>query len=130
MTAENRSAAKPASVASPLITSTFDSAMRLRSGSVKPQSISAAVSRATRWRIMSVVMPGPGPISKTSSPSSPAASIHGKRSVSSIYAHSRLERKWKWKWKWKWDSFMEAFCILRLVESTQGRRRTGVIAVF
>ena len=40
--------------------------------------------------------PGPGPISSTWSPSSPAASTQGMSSSSSIWAHWGLARNWRW----------------------------------
>ena len=56
--------------ASPVTTSTRSLERRARSDSASRASTSMAVSRGTRERSTSVVRPGPGPISSTSSPSS------------------------------------------------------------
>ncbi len=93
---ENESSGNSASTASATMTSTLVPSNRSRRGSPRDGSISTAVILFTRRRSKSVVRPGPGPISSTWSPRSPAASTQGMSSSSSIWAHWALARNWRW----------------------------------
>src|SRR4051794_33421496 len=108
VTVEYRSESSPVSVPSPVITSTLVPASLARSSPARCASISTAVTCLARSRSKSVVRPGPGPISRTSSPRSPACSTQGSSSVLSISAHWSLARNCRWA------SFMREFLQPRL----------------
>jgi hypothetical protein len=82
-------------VASASIPSTFDFLMRSRSDDANRGSISMAVRRAVRWRRTSVMRPGPGPNSRTSSLGSTPSSAHGitRRSTGHLHSADRQTRR-------------------------------------
>src|ERR1700733_11017471 len=73
-----RSASKSSAVASPTTTSTLVPASRSASPAARPSSSSTAVRCAVLVCSMSVVNPGPGPISRASSPSATPARAVGR----------------------------------------------------
>src|SRR4051794_23509154 len=94
--AEYRPVGNPESVASAWTTSTLVPAIRWASWAARSSSSSTAVRRGTKRRRTSVVKPGPGPISSTSSPRSRSRSAHGIRSPSTYCAHSGLAHRRRW----------------------------------
>src|SRR5438045_7264675 len=94
--AEKRPLGNPESVASAWTTSTLLPAIRSASLAASSSSSSTAVRWGTNRRRTSVVKPGPGPISSTSSPRSRLRSAHGSSSPSTYCAHSGLAHRRRW----------------------------------
>src|SRR6202035_569503 len=86
----NRPVGRLMAVASSQTTSTFDPASRWASASARVRSNSTAVTRVDRGRRTSVVNPGPGPISTTSSPRDTPRRASGRIVSSIIWRHCGL----------------------------------------
>src|ERR1700677_1192499 len=92
----NRSASKSSAVASPTTTSTLVPAIRSASPAASPSSSSTAVRCAVLVCRMSVVNPGPGPISRASSPSVTPASATGRIVWCTSWRQSSLAQYSMW----------------------------------
>ncbi len=97
-TAENARSACGSAVASAWRTSNPGRASRCPSEGASTGSNSTAVSFATSSTRTSVVRPGPGPISKTSSPSSRPSKTSGMMYRPTVSAHSALEQSSRCSW--------------------------------